>query len=51
MSPALAGRYFTSWASREAQTILNTRDIEVSEIEAHMNWEMVNIKLVPGINI
>ena len=30
---------------------LNTRDIKVSEIEAHINWEMVNIKLVPGINI
>ena len=32
------------------QTILNTRRIKLNEFQVHVNWEILNIKLVPSIH-
>ena len=31
------------------QTILNTREIKLNEFQVHVNWEIFNTKLIPGI--
>ena len=37
--------------SKQNQTILNIREINLNEFQVRVNWEMFSIKLIPGVNV